>query len=174
MTYARDQNALFARIVGFFSRAGYNILDARIHTTRHGYALDSFIMQDVTGRDSDRSMISYIEHELTERLIRQGPPERPATGRISRQVRHFPVRPQVTIETDEKGEQFGLSVNTSDRPGLLYTIASVLAAHGANLHTAKIATMGERVEDTFLITGGDLANEQRRIKLETELLSQLK
>jgi [protein-PII] uridylyltransferase len=174
MTYTRDQNDLFARIVGFFSRAGYNILDARIHTTRHGYALDSFIMLDVTGRDSDRSMISYIEHELTERLIRQGPPERPATGRISRQVRHFPVQPQVSIETDEKGEQFVLSVNTSDRPGLLYTIASVLAAHGANLHTAKIATMGERVEDTFLIAGGDLADEQSRIKLETELLSQLK
>jgi [protein-PII] uridylyltransferase len=50
----------------------------------------------------------------------------------------------------------------------------VLAAHGANLHTAKIATMGERVEDTFLIAGGDLTNEQSRIKLETELLSQLK
>jgi [protein-PII] uridylyltransferase len=173
MTYTRDQHDLFARIVGFFSRAGYNILDARIHTTRHGYALDSFIMLDVTGRDSDRSMISYIEHELTERLVRQGPPERPANGRLSRQVKHFPIQPQVTIENDEKGEQFVLSVNASDRPGLLYTIASVLAAHGANLHTAKIATMGERVEDTFLITGGDLADEQSRVRLETELLGQL-
>ncbi|MDR2451879.1 MAG: [protein-PII] uridylyltransferase [Candidatus Accumulibacter sp.] len=174
MTYMRDQRDLFSRIVGFFSRTGYNILDARIHTTRHGYALDSFIMLDVTGRDSDRSMISYIEHELTERLVRQGPPDRPADGRLSRQVRHFPIRPQVAIETDEKNEQFVLSVNASDRPGLLYTIASVLAAHGANLHTAKIATMGERVEDTFLIAGGDLANEQSRIRLETDLLNQLK
>ena len=102
MAYTRDQRDLFARMVGFFSRAGYNILDARIHTTRHGYALDSFIMLDVTGRDSDRSMINYIEHELKVRLIRQEPPERPAQGRISRQVKHFPIQPRVTIENDEK------------------------------------------------------------------------
>jgi [protein-PII] uridylyltransferase len=174
MAYTRDQRDLFARMVGFFSRAGYNILDARIHTTKHGYALDSFIMLDVTGRGSDRNMISYIEHELKERLIRQAPPDQPAQGRISRQVRHFPIPPQVSIEDDEKGAQFVLSVNCSDRPGLLYTIASVLALHGANLHTAKIVTLGERVEDTFLITGGDLGNQQSRIKLETELLNQLK
>jgi [protein-PII] uridylyltransferase len=175
MAYAPDQRDMFARMVGFFGRAGYNIVDARIHTTRHGYALDSFIMLDVTGRDSDRSMISYVEHELKERLVRQSPPEQPAQGRISRQVKHFPIQPQVTIiENDEKEAQFVLSVNASDRPGLLYTIASVLAAHGANLHTAKIVTLGERVEDTFLITGGDLGNSQNRIKLETELLSRLK
>jgi len=174
MAYTRDQRDLFARMVGFFGRAGYNILDARIHTTKHGYALDSFIMLDVTGRDSDRSMINYIEHELKERLTRQTPPEGPASGRISRQVKHFPIQPQVTIEHDEKGSQFVLSVSAADRPGLLYTVAQVLAAHGANLHTAKIVTLGERVEDTFLITGGDLGESASRIKLETELLDQLK
>lgn len=174
MAYTKDQRDLFARLVGFFGRAGYNILDARIHTTRHGYALDSFIMQDVTGRDSDRSMISYIEHELTDRLIRQEPPEAPASVRISRQVKNFPIQPQVTIEHDENGAEFVLSVSAADRPGLLYTVAMVLAAHGANLHTAKIVTFGERVEDTFLITGGDLGESSSRVKLETELLKQLK
>lgn len=174
MAYTKDQRDLFARLVGFFGRAGYNILDARIHTTKHGYALDSFIMLDVTGRDSDRSMITYIEHELKERLIQQTPPEGPASGRISRQVKHFPIQPQVTIENDEKGSHFVLSVSAADRTGLLYTVAMVLAAHGANLHTAKIVTLGERVEDTFLITDGDLGDSASRIKLETELLNQLK
>jgi [protein-PII] uridylyltransferase len=173
MVYTKDQRDLFARMVGFFGRAGYNILDARIHTTQHGYALDSFIMLDVTGRDSDRNMINYVEHELTERLTWQTPPERPAQGRISRQVKHFPLAPQVSIENDEKGAQFVLSVSATDRPGLLYTVANVLTAHGASLRTAKIMTLGERVEDTFLITGGDLGDEQSRIKLETELLNQL-
>jgi len=67
-----------------------------------------------------------------------------------------------------------LSVSAADRTGLLYTVAMVLAAHGANLHTAKIVTLGERVEDTFLITDGDLGDSASRIKLETELLNQLK
>lgn len=174
MVYARDAGDLFVRIVGFFSLAGYNILDARIHTTRHAYALDSFIMLDLTGRGSDRNMINYVEHELTERLIRKSPPERPAQRRISRQARHFPVQPQVSIERDEKNAQFILSVRASDRPGLLYTVASALADHGASLHTAKIMTLGERIEDTFLISGGDLDEEATRLKLKADLLSRLR
>lgn len=173
MAYTLDQRYLFARLVGFFGRAGYSIMDAKIHTTRHGYALDSFMLLDVSGRDNDRSMISYIEHELTARLTRQIPPEPPASGRISRQVKHFPIQPQVTIQPDEKEQRFVLSVSASDRTGLLYTVAMALAAHDANLHTAKIVTLGERVEDTFLISGGDLGNSAGRMKLESELLEQL-
>jgi len=174
MIYTRDQRDLFARVVGFFGRAGYTIVDAKIHTTRHGYALDSFMLLDLSDRDSDRAMINYIEHELTERLSRQNPPEAPSSGRLSRQVKHFPMQPVVTIEPDEKGSYYVLSVNAADRPGLLYTIAMTLAAHGANLHTAKISTLGERVEDTFLLSGGDLGEAASRIKLETELLERLK
>ena len=174
MAYTLDQHDLFARMVGFFSRAGYNIMDAKIHTTHHGSAPPRFMLHDVSGRDSDRDMISYIEHELTDRLVKQGAPETPASGRISRQVKHFPIQPIVSIQPDEKGAHFVLSVSAADRPGLLYTVAMTLAAHGANLHTAKIATLGERVEDTFLITGDDLGNSTSRVKLETELLNQLK
>ncbi|MFZ2853124.1 MAG: [protein-PII] uridylyltransferase [Rhodocyclaceae bacterium] len=173
MVYTRDQPDLFARLVGFFGRAGYSIVDAKIHTTRHGYALDSFMLLDVSGRENDREMISYIEHELNERLKHQSPPEIPSKGRISRQVKHFPIQPQVSIEPDEKGALFVMSVIAADRPGLLYTVAQTLAGHGANLHTAKIATLGERVEDTFLISGGDLNDSTSRIKLETELLEAL-
>jgi [protein-PII] uridylyltransferase len=93
--------------------------------------------------------------------------------RVSRQVKHFPIQPTVTIQPDEKGQLFVLSVTAADRPGLLYTVATTLAAHRANLHTAKIATLGERVEDTFLISGGDIGESASRIRLETELLAQL-
>jgi len=179
MVYTHDQPDLFVRMVGFFSRAGYSIVDAKIHTTRHGYALDTFMLLDVSGRDSDRAMISYIEHELGERLLRQAPADVPANGRISRQVKHFPIQPQVSIqplvslEADETGKLFVLSVVAADRPGLLFVIARKLADHGANLHTAKIATLGERVEDTFLISGGHLEESAGRVKLETDLLKHL-
>ncbi len=174
LVYTRDQRDLFARLVGFFSRAGYTIVDAKIHTTRDRYALDTFMLLDLGERGDDRDMISYVEHELTDRLRRQGPLEGPGSGRLSRQVRNFPVQPLVTIEEDEEGSHYVLSVNATDRPGLLYTIALTLAAHGANLHTAKISTLGERVEDTFLISGGDLRETANRIKLETELIERLK
>jgi [protein-PII] uridylyltransferase len=173
MVYTLDQPDLFARLVGFFGRAGYSIVDAKIHTTRHGYALDSFMLLDVSGRDSGREMISYIEHELSERLCHPRPPEAPAAGRVSREVKHFPIQPLVTIQPDEKGVYFVLSVTAADRRGLLFMVAKTLAEHGANLHTAKIATLGERVEDTFLISGGDLGESASRIRLETQLVEQL-
>ncbi|WP_291991431.1 [protein-PII] uridylyltransferase [Candidatus Accumulibacter sp. ACC007] len=179
MVYTHDQRDLFVRLVGFFSRAAYSIVDAKIHTTRDGYALDTFVLLDVGDRGSNREMISYIEHELLERLSGASPADIPGGGRVSRQVRHFPLQPQVTIqplvslEPDETGKLFVLTVVAADRPGLLFIIATQLAAHGANLHTAKIATLGERVEDTFLISGSHLEDSAGRVKLEADLLKEL-
>ena len=173
MVYTQDQPDLFARIVGFFARTGYSIVDAKIHTTAHGYALDSFVVLDVEGHDRNREMVPYIEHELEDRLIRQTPPEAPSGTRLSRQVKHFPIKPEAGIRPDDKGGYL-LSLIAADRPGLLYTVATCLAEHGASLHTAKITTLGERVEDVFLIGGGDLGTAANRIRLEQELMDKLK
>ncbi|MBK8890603.1 MAG: [protein-PII] uridylyltransferase [Dechloromonas sp.] len=172
--YTKDQPDLFVRIVAFFARSGYSIVDAKIHTTAHGYALDSFVLLDVAEQHNDREMISYIEHELTDRLYRQTPPEAPSAGRLSRQVRNFPIKAEASIQPDDRGANYVLTLTAADRPGLLYTVATTLAEHGANLHTAKISTLGERVEDVFLISGGDLRISRRRIQLETELMERLK
>ena len=174
MVYTQDQPDLFARIVGFFARASYSIVDAKIHTTAHGYALDSFVVLDIAERENEREMVPFIEHELEQRLIRQTPPEAPSAGRLSRQVKHFPIKPEVSIRADEKGSHFILALTAADRPGLLYTVANTLTAHNANLHTAKITTLGERAEDVFLISGGDLRDSHSRIRLETELMDRLK
>jgi len=174
LVYTRDQPDLFLRLVGFFARAGFSIADAKIHTTRHGYALDSFVLLDVQQRDNDRELISFIEYELSQRLHNQSPPDVPGSGRLSREVRHFPIRPQVSIHPDDKGTNFILSVIAADRPGLLFTIGSTLNRFGANLQTAKIATLGERVEDTFLISGQGLEQASHRLALETELTEALR
>jgi [protein-PII] uridylyltransferase len=42
LVYAPDQPGLFARITGFFERAQYDVAAAKIYTTQHGFALDSF------------------------------------------------------------------------------------------------------------------------------------
>jgi [protein-PII] uridylyltransferase len=164
---------LFVRLCGFFSRLGYSIVEAKIHTTRHGYALDSFFLLDPGSQLPYREMISLIEHDLVEHLRLQAPPEQPATARMSRQVRHFPLTPEVTIVPDEKGNHHLLSVVAVDRPGLLFTIARILAAHRINVQSAKIATLGERAEDTFLISGEELAKTSTLLRLEAELLEAL-
>ncbi|PKO71425.1 MAG: [protein-PII] uridylyltransferase [Betaproteobacteria bacterium HGW-Betaproteobacteria-14] len=173
MVYVPDQPHLFARLCGFFSRLGYSIVEAKIHTTHHGYALDSFMLLDPDGALAYRDMISLIEHDLSEKLASGTVSEQVSGGRLSRQMRNFPITPEVQIHSTEKTGQCLLSIIAADRPGLLFTVASTLDAHDINIHTAKIATLGERVEDTFLISGAELAKTAALLRLETELLAKL-
>jgi len=170
MIYTRDQPELFARICGFFTRLGYSIVDAKIHTTRHGYALDSFVLLDTDNQRPYRDMIGLIGHELAEHLAHPGPLPPPVPGRVSRQVRHTPLVPEVSIRSDDSQTHHILSIIAADRAGLLYAIAVVLARHGVRLYSAKIATLGERVEDTFLIGGAELGKTATLVRIEQELL----
>ncbi|MBY0341562.1 MAG: [protein-PII] uridylyltransferase [Rhodocyclaceae bacterium] len=171
MVYTRNQPELFARLCGFFARLGYSIADAKIYTTRHGYALDSFVLLDPSQQLPYRDMISLIEHDLVELLDGQGSVTAPPGARVSRQVKHFPITPEISIRPDERGNHYLMSVTAADRPGLLYALGMVLAKHNVSVHTARINTLGERVEDTFLVSGSELAQPASLVRLEQELLS---
>jgi [protein-PII] uridylyltransferase len=176
LVYTPDQPDLFARICGFFDQNGFSILDAKVHTANNGYALDTF--QVVTPlEDHYREMMSMVESELARTLtpVNGVLSELPAPGRArqSRRVKSFPFQPRVDLRPDEKAQRWILSVSASDRVGLLYSIARVLAHHKVNLQLAKISTLGERVEDTFLIDGPELQHNKKQIEIETELLEAL-
>jgi [protein-PII] uridylyltransferase len=173
MVYACRPAHLFARLCGFFSRLGYSIAEAKIHTTRHGYALDSFMLLDPDGTLAYRDMISLIETGLVERLQSRTLADQPVSGRLSREVRHFPITPEILIKPDERKQHHIMHVTAADRSGLLYSVARVLAAHHINLHTAKITTLGDRAEDVFLISGSELEKSTTLIRLEQELLAEL-
>lgn len=170
LVYAPDRPDLFARICGYFDSAGFNILDAKIHTTRAGYALDTFQVISPQLDQHYRDLISLVETQATLALKAEGPLPEPSRGRLSRRVKSFPITPRVTLRPDERGQRWLLGVSTSDRSGLLYSIARVLAQHHINLQLAKITTLGERVEDTFLIDGSALQQNRMQIEIETELL----
>jgi [protein-PII] uridylyltransferase len=175
LIYLPDQKELFARVCGFFGRAGLSILEAKVHTTRHGYALDTFAVHDPANPlASYREAIQYVEFELTRRLAEQPPLEPPVEGRIPRQLKHFPLTPQIQIFPDDKGTHYILEVVAGDRPGLLARIAYVLAKANVNVASAKINTLGERAEDVFLIDGARLHDEQALLRLETALYEQLR
>ncbi len=175
--YVKDQEDLFARICAYFERHGFSIWDARIHTTRHGYALDTFQVSGSTLVDeggSYRDIIQLVEFELTAALNNTDPLPNPSMGRLSRQSRTFPIQPRVHMVPDERGRYYTLALSASDRTGLLYTISRVLAKHQVSIHTARINTLGERVEDVLLLDAANLGkNPKLQIQLETELLEAL-
>ena len=164
MIYLRDRSDLFAHISGFFERMGYTIVEAKVHTTQHGYALDSFLVLDPSDHAiSYRDLLSYIEYELAQLLTSAEPPAPPLHGRVSRQVKHMPISVDISIKADNNSRNHVLDVIASDRPGLLSRIARVLLGHAVHLHTAKINTLGSRAEDTFLIS----AKNGRRLSTAT-------
>ena len=173
MIYTPDREALFARICGYFERSGFNIVEAKIHTTRTGYALDTFVVMGQGSGGHYRDLMAGIETELAAELDSREPLGPPRTGRLSRRVRHFPVSPAVDIRPDERGTYDALTIVASDRPGLLYRVARKLAGYKLNLHSAKINTLGDRAEDVFLISGGALSDSKTVLKLEQELLAEL-
>lgn len=173
MVYARDRAALFARICGYFDRTNFDIVEAKVHTTRHGYALDTFLVLGGGDGTPYRDMMSMIEKDLGETLDFQSPMSPPGAGRLSRRARHFPVTSVVDLRPDERDAYSVLSIVSSDRPGLLYGIAAVLGAHNLRLHTAKINTLGDRAEDVFIVSGAALASPKTVLKLEQEVLRTL-
>ena len=173
MIYLPDREALFARISGYFERAGFNIVEAKVHTTRNGYALDTFLVMGQGSGLHYRDMISLIETELAEEVQSQAPLGAPRGGRLSRRVRHFPISPSVDIRPDERGALHVLQIVASDRPGLLYGVARTLARYRLNLHTARINTLGDRAEDVFLVSGEALSSSKTVLQLEQDLLEEL-
>ena len=173
LIYVRDQKDLFARVCGYFDSRNLSILDARNHTTRHGYALDTFLVTDHGRSPHYRELLAQVEHELAEWIATQHELPAPAKGRMSRQSRHFPVTPAVHLQPDERGSRHLLQVTATDRLGLLYSIARVLAAHELNVHTAKVLTLGERAEDVFLISGAELDQARGQLEVEKDLLDAL-
>jgi [protein-PII] uridylyltransferase len=173
MIYTRDREALFARICGYFERAGFNIVEAKVHTTRAGYALDTFLVMG-QGRAAHYSdLINMIDAELAAELESDAPLAPPRGGRLSRRVRHFPISPAVDIRPDERGAYHVLSIVASDRPGLLYGVARTLARYHINLQTARINTLGDRAEDVFLVSGEALASSKTVLQVEQDLLKEL-
>lgn len=173
LIYAPDENLMFARICGFFEKTNFDIVEAKIYTTRHNYVLDTF--QVMTTDDLGvhyRDMIRYVEHELPAWLKRPDMPP-PTKGRLSRQLKNFPISPKVNIRPDDRAQFYYLNIVAGDRPGLLYRIALVLARYDISIYTAKINTLGGRAEDTLLVQGETLKNPRTVVQMEHELVHEM-
>jgi [protein-PII] uridylyltransferase len=173
LVYTPDKPDLFARICGYFDQASLSILDAKVHTTSNGFALDTFQVVTSFLPEHYRELVRMVEAGVAHAIEQPGELPAPSRGRVSRRVRSFPVTPRVELAPDEKAQRWLLSISASDRVGLLYSVARVLARHKLNLQLAKVTTLGERVEDTILIDGPELQHNRAQIEIETELLEAL-
>lgn len=160
MIYTPDREDLFMHICAFFDQHHLNTQDARIYTTNHGWALDSFVLLLPRHQRYTTSFAKTIQHQLCTFLqhpqtsFDTAPRYLPQTQ--SRRARVFPIAPIVDIQPMSQPHTWKISIICADRKGLLYSIAQAFTAQRINVKSAKIMTLGERVEDTFIVHSDEL------------------
>ncbi|MDF9753184.1 [protein-PII] uridylyltransferase [Pseudomonas hunanensis] len=176
--YAPDQHDFFAVTVAAMAQLNLNIHDARIITSSSQFTLDTYIVLDNDGGSigDNPQRVRQIRDGLTEAL--RNPEDYPAIiqRRVPRQLKHFDFPPQVTILNDAQRPVTILEITAPDRPGLLARIGRIFLEFDISLQNAKIATLGERVEDVFFITDADnqpLSDPQLCSRLQEAIVQQL-
>ena len=173
---AVDHAGLFYRIAGGIHLAGGNIIDARIHTTRDGLAIDNFLVQDPLGRPfAEDSQIARLRTAIADSLAnRNRLNDRLIAKPLARtRAEAFRIEPAALIDNKASNRFTVIEVNAQDRPALLNQLAYALFQSKVTLHSAHIATYGERAVDTFYVTdlfGGKIEGKARLKTLEKRLI----
>nr|WP_299243918.1 [protein-PII] uridylyltransferase [uncultured Halomonas sp.] len=175
--HTRSVNDLFAASAAAIDQLDLSIHDARIATSSSDWTLNTFIVlddQDEPIRDASR--LEEIRHYLVEEL--DDPDDYPqiVSRHTPRQLKHFRVPTRVLIEQDPANERTVLELIAPDRPGLLARVGRIFMEQEIALSAAKIATLGERVEDVFFITdrdGAPLTDQAHQARLRERLCETL-
>ena len=174
--YAKDQPGLFYRVAGAISLVGGYIIDARVHTTNDGMALDNFLVQDFAGvpldetrqlRRLEEGVLGAVEGQepLRDRLAARPLPLRRAEA--------FDIQPAVFVDNSASNRYTVIEVNARDRAALLCELAQAITESKAVIRSAHIATYGERAVDVFYLTdlaGGKIDHPPRLKMLQSRLL----
>jgi [protein-PII] uridylyltransferase len=174
--YAADHPGLFYRIAGAIHLAGGNIIDARIHTSSDGMAVDNFLVQDPLGRPfREHGQLDRLSKAIKEALTNRAKlmVQLNAKPKALRRADAFRIAPTVLIDNQASNRFTVIEVNALDRPALLNNLAHALFESKVTLHSAHIATYGERAVDTFYLTdlfGGKIESKSRLKTLEARLL----
>ena len=170
--HERDREHLFAAATTVLERLGLTVLDARVFTSKAGLSFDSFTVAEADGGPID---LPVRQEEIRRALARGlGDPEgsRYPTSRLPRrQIKSFDIPVRVTFDAMPRHGRTVMEVVCADRPGVLSRIGWALAGTGTSVHGAKIATVGERVEDVFRLSdrNGEPLDEERQSNLRARI-----
>jgi [protein-PII] uridylyltransferase len=149
-----DHDGLFAAITSVLDEMALDVMSARVLTTKDGRSYDLFQLMDQQG-----DVVNELDgEELVRRLCMATSEERPRAPvqrKMPRRLRHFTATPEVRFTADPDQAGTVLQLRCNDQPGLLSRVAAAIYQQNVQVHNARIATFGERVEDTFLISDAD-------------------
>ena len=174
--YMPHKDERFVITTAILNNHHVTIQEAVITTCDNLFDLDTYIILDEHNQaffSPNRSQI--IQQDLFTHLTNPSQLPKITQRRRTRAMAHFNVDTKITFSEEMINHHTQLFLVTSDRPGLLATISRIFLKLSIYLHNAKIATAGERAEDTFYITNrnGQLLNDKEKKLLKQKLLQVL-
>lgn len=173
---ASDHPGLFYRTAGGIHLAGGNIIDARIHTTQTGFAVDNFLVQDPVGQPfREPNQLERLKRGIADALAnRIALAPKLAKRPLARQrAGAFKVETRVIFDNKASNRFTVIEVNSRDRPALLNRLARALFESNLVVHSAQISAYGERAADTFYVTdlmGDKIISEDRMGDIRSALI----
>ncbi len=177
--YTKNEGAIFSLSTETLDQIGLNILDARIITTLDNYALSSFLVLEQSGEPiNDLFREVHICAVLRQNLLQNKVKKTKNIHRQSqfRQAQHFPIPTRIEFHDDPLKRYTLIELITTDHAGLLSKIGQAFVQQHIHLHSAKISTIGSRVEDMFYITNAKqqpITDVQQREAIRQAILKQL-
>lgn len=184
--YSKNMPSIFALTAVILDKFGFAIYNADILTDDKDFALDTYtIVNKKAANDSinnPNTKLIYHDDNNHQALIEsltmhlQNPSEffkthRPSERYFADKLKHFTIKTQVFFEANQNGTH-NLQIITKDRPSLLAKIGQVFGEQRVIVHSAKITTLGERAEDSFVVDGEGLTAD-RQCQLIDELTNVL-
>nr|WP_280652833.1 [protein-PII] uridylyltransferase [Jannaschia formosa] len=169
----QDHPGVFSRLAGAVSLVGANIVDARSYTSKDGYAVTVYWLQDTEGHPYEASRLPRLR-SMIERTLRGEVVTRLALeGReIKKRERKFQVATNISFDNEGSDIYTLIEVDTRDRPGLLYDLTQALAGANIQISQAVVATYGAQVVDVFYVKdifGLKLWSKSKQDSLEKKL-----
>ncbi len=177
--YNEANDKAFAIIAFTLEQLSLNIADAKINLTDDNFAISSFKVLEEDGSSPNQQFrMMEITDKLQSRLAADNENDTisPSNRLLSRTQKNFSVDTQIRFEQLVGNDITVLTIVTTDRHGLLASIAQAFAECEIHIHHAKIATAGEKALDSFYITDKDhnpLLDDKSMEKLKTTLLQHL-
>ena len=173
----RDRPKTFAAIVVTLNQLGLTVVNAYINKASGDRYFDMFTVLDSEGSEViDPGVRASIIERVKETLADPEPATCGMSQRVPRQLKELKIPASVTLTAEPQDHEAILNITASDRPGLLATIALVLVEVGLEIMSARITTLGERVEDIFVVAskkGESLQNGQKRYEIEQTIRQRL-
>ncbi|MBU3022117.1 [protein-PII] uridylyltransferase [Aestuariibacter sp. A3R04] len=174
LIYGRDRKALFAQVASVIDSRNCSIHDAHVTVTRDGYVFDSILVLENDGsRLNSENRTRSLEQAIVEQLAKPGR-SHDNKRKLPRQMRQLDVPTKVRFFTLNEDSTL-IELEALDAPGILAKIGHAFVDEQAVLKLAKIATIGERAEDIFIVSNdaGKALTHEQQVSLKKRILFKL-